>query len=69
MAGSKPEPGAGGGERPGDAGVRGAGEPSDPAEGVAPYSATCDLCGTMMYGRHCKLVCRQCGYVRDCSDP
>ncbi len=29
----------------------------------------CDLCGTSMLDRHCKLVCQGCGYVRDCSDP
>lgn len=29
----------------------------------------CDVCGAPMYGRHCKLVCATCGYLRDCSDP
>ncbi|MEO5511275.1 MAG: glycine oxidase ThiO [Longimicrobiales bacterium] len=29
----------------------------------------CDLCGSKMLDRHCKLVCVQCGYQRDCSDP
>lgn len=29
----------------------------------------CDLCGHPMIERHCKLVCFQCGYQRDCSDP
>jgi hypothetical protein len=29
----------------------------------------CDLCGAPMLDRHCKLVCVQCGYMRDCSDP
>ena len=29
----------------------------------------CDLCGAPMLERHCKLVCVQCGYQRDCSDP
>jgi hypothetical protein len=27
------------------------------------------VCGTEMYGLHCKLVCPNCGYRRDCSDP
>jgi carbonic anhydrase/acetyltransferase-like protein (isoleucine patch superfamily) len=31
--------------------------------------ATCDLCGGPMTDRHCKLVCLNCGYQRDCSDP
>lgn len=29
----------------------------------------CDLCGAPMDERHCKLLCLQCGYQRDCSDP
>ena len=29
----------------------------------------CELCGTKMFGLHCKLVCPNCGYRRDCSDP
>jgi hypothetical protein len=29
----------------------------------------CDLCGAPMMEVHCKYVCVQCGYTRDCSDP
>lgn len=29
----------------------------------------CDLCGSPMRESHCKLICSQCGYTRDCSDP
>ena len=29
----------------------------------------CDLCGARMIERHCRIVCPQCGYTRDCSDP
>jgi glycine/D-amino acid oxidase-like deaminating enzyme len=29
----------------------------------------CDLCGASMADAHCKLICNQCGYQRDCSDP
>jgi rubrerythrin len=29
----------------------------------------CEMCGTEMFGLHCKLVCPNCGYRRDCSDP
>ena len=29
----------------------------------------CEACGTPMYGLHCKIVCPNCGYKRDCSDP
>jgi hypothetical protein len=29
----------------------------------------CEVCSSEMYGLHCKLVCPNCGYRRDCSDP
>ena len=29
----------------------------------------CELCGGEMFGLHCKLICPNCGYRRDCSDP
>ncbi len=29
----------------------------------------CELCGAEFFGLHCKLVCPNCGYRRDCSDP
>ena len=35
-------------------------------EAAAP---TCELCGATMLDRHCKVVCLNCGYMRDCSDP
>lgn len=28
----------------------------------------CPICGGKLQGRHCKLVCGQCGYREDCSD-
>ena len=34
-----------------------------------PSGEECEVCGTEMYGLHCKLVCPNCGYRRDCSDP
>jgi hypothetical protein len=34
-----------------------------------PAGEDCEVCGTEMYGLHCKLVCPNCGYRRDCSDP
>ena len=39
------------------------------AETPNPASEECEVCGTEMYGLHCKLVCPNCGYHRDCSDP
>lgn len=29
----------------------------------------CDICGELMIAFDCELICRNCGYVRDCSDP
>jgi hypothetical protein len=34
-----------------------------------PAGEECEICGTEMFGLHCKLVCPNCGYRRDCSDP
>jgi hypothetical protein len=39
---------------------------SDPTRG----SMTCILCGsTTVVEIHCKIVCKNCGFTRDCSDP
>ena len=43
----------------------GAPAPAPPEEQVF----FCDLCGAQMLNLHCKLICEQCGYKRDCSDP
>ncbi len=29
----------------------------------------CWLCGGAVNKRHCKIICLQCGFTRDCSDP
>jgi hypothetical protein len=30
----------------------------------------CDICGgTMNYTASCRILCLNCGYVRDCADP
>ena len=29
----------------------------------------CDVCGGPTFEARCKLICRRCGYTRDCSDP
>ena len=34
-----------------------------------PAGENCEVCGAEMYGLHCKLICPNCGYRRDCSDP
>ena len=37
------------------------------AEGTS--GKVCELCGGPVLDRHCKVVCLNCGYQRDCSDP
>ena len=44
---------------------RSAGQQAAPSDQVF----YCDLCGNIMLNLHCKLICEQCGYKRDCSDP
>jgi hypothetical protein len=39
------------------------------AEAQVPGGVVCEICGTIMYDRHCKVLCPRCGYQRDCSDP
>lgn len=33
------------------------------------FILVCDICGGGMMERNCKIVCLNCGYTRDCSDP
>ena len=32
-------------------------------------NSVCDLCGGATLERHCKIICLNCGFQRDCSDP
>ncbi|HEX8691172.1 MAG TPA: hypothetical protein VF746_01925 [Longimicrobium sp.] len=41
--------------------------PFQPRE--VPTRHVCELCGTVMFDHNCKIVCPNCGYKRDCSDP
>jgi len=54
--------------------------PDRPEEGRAPQEhredmrpkpahSACDICGGAVEEIHCKIVCLNCGYQRDCSDP
>lgn len=48
--------------------------PDGEAEGgeagpVGTPGLTCELCGGPVLDRHCKILCLNCGYQRDCSDP
>ena len=38
-------------------------------ETLEPSGEECEVCDSQMYGLHCKLICPNCGYRRDCSDP
>lgn len=40
-----------------------------PKPDETPALIVCERCGHEMYDRHCKVVCPNCGYLRDCSDP
>jgi len=44
------------------------GAPTHEAASVAA-DGVCDLCGWPVLDRHCKVLCLNCGYMRDCSDP
>jgi hypothetical protein len=44
-------------------------EQTQTSEAPQPAGEACEVCGTEMYGLHCKLLCPNCGYRRDCSDP
>lgn len=67
------------GDRPTTPGGPGPDGPGDgPGDAAAPDAAgrasdgsslTCEVCGGVMFERHCKIVCPRCGYQRDCSDP
>ena len=39
------------------------------SEALEPPGEECEMCGTEMFDLHCKLICPNCGYRRDCSDP
>lgn len=44
-------------------------QPPRPASTPQPTPvATCDVCGGPTFELHCKIICRNCGYTRDCSD-
>lgn len=40
-----------------------------PVGGPEAPAIICERCGAEMYDRHCKVLCPNCGYQRDCSDP
>jgi hypothetical protein len=45
-------------------------EPLLPGRRVHPDPGRCEICGfPLCLERHCKIICPNCGYTRDCSDP
>ncbi len=38
-------------------------------DALTEFQHVCERCGTRMTEIHCKIVCPNCGYTRDCSDP
>ncbi len=36
---------------------------------ICGHQLSCDICGGPMVERKCKIICTNCGYTRDCSDP
>jgi hypothetical protein len=36
---------------------------------MASAKTPCWVCGAGMHEIKCKLICPQCGFTRDCSDP
>jgi 8-oxo-dGTP diphosphatase len=43
--------------------------PTDAYVYSAREDGTCWLCGAQVDKRNCKIICRTCGFTRDCSDP
>lgn len=37
--------------------------------GTKEADRRCWVCGGETLYRHCRIVCRRCGFQRDCSDP
>ena len=37
--------------------------------GITEWVHVCERCGERMEEIKCKILCRACGYCRDCSDP
>jgi hypothetical protein len=37
--------------------------------GRIEWRHVCERCGEPMEEQKCKIVCPNCGYLRDCSDP
>jgi len=40
-----------------------------PSPSVTEWVHHCERCGARMEERQCKIICKNCGCFRDCSDP
>lgn len=38
-------------------------------EAAQGEAVLCDICGHPMIDWHCELICTNCGFRRDCTDP
>jgi ribosomal protein L37E len=45
------------------------GNPTSALGATSTWVHICERCGEQMEERQCKIVCRNCGMTRDCSDP
>jgi len=41
----------------------------DRGRGVVEWEHYCERCGARMEEQKCKILCRNCGFYRDCADP
>ena len=41
----------------------------DQGRGVVEWEHDCERCGARMEEQKCKIICKNCGNARDCSDP
>jgi ribosomal protein L37E len=43
--------------------------PAASRAGATEWVHICERCGERMEERKCKIICGNCGFARDCSDP
>ena len=41
----------------------------DRGAGRVEWVHHCERCGTRMEEQKCKIMCKNCGFYRDCADP
>lgn len=53
----------------GEEGIMPAPETEPQTDVVLTEDVACDICATTMIAFNCELICLNCGFRRDCSDP